>query len=162
MTTKATNNGGGRTYKLNAQRKADYLRRRELGDGIREAAKAIQVSHVTIYDAFKRDPEFKQADEDTQAYVIEEVEGLLLMACRRAALRGNVAPLVFYLTNRAPDRWADRRNLGITGPDGGPLTIDIRDAIDREIAELAREVAGLAPPSQTSTTSPPLEETVLE
>lgn len=149
-------------YKLNAQRKADYLRRRELGDGIREAARAIQVSHVTIYDAFKRDPEFKKADEDTQAYVLEEVEGLLLIACRRAAIRGNVAPLVFYLTNRAPDRWADRRNLGITGADGGPLTIDVRDAFDQEIRELARQVAGLATPSQTTTTAETMETPVLD
>jgi len=41
--------------------------------------------------------------------VIELVEDALIQTC----LKGNLGAIVFYLTNRASDRWADRRQPNV-------------------------------------------------
>ena len=43
----------------------------------------------------------------------------------------STSAFIFYLTNRAPDRWRHTSHLNVGGPDGGPLEIAVRDAKQR-------------------------------
>ena len=56
-----------------------------------------------------------------------------------AAESGNVTAIQVYLYNRVPERWSDKRNVQMTGPNGGPIQSDIRytgvsvEELDRRI-----------------------------
>jgi hypothetical protein len=60
----------------------------------------------TVLEYRKAHPEFQAMIDQAQADQCDQVEKHLLAACERL----NVAAIIFYLTNRSPDRWRDRRN----------------------------------------------------
>jgi hypothetical protein len=40
-----------------------------------------------------------------------------------SATGGNVTSMIFYLKNRQPEKWSDRRDMQVTGKDGGPVKL---------------------------------------
>jgi hypothetical protein len=68
---------------------------------ISEACKAIDISRTTYYNWLSTDPVFKKEIQDAEASMIDYVEGQLLTAIKR----GNITAMIFFLTNRASDKW---------------------------------------------------------
>ncbi len=89
--------------KFSPRRRQRYLEL--LAKGMRRgaAAEAVGVGRSTTYRAMRDEPEFATAVEDAEMLADEEVEASL----RRKALEGNVPALIFWLTNRGPDRWVN-------------------------------------------------------
>lgn len=125
-------------WKLTPERKGLYLD--ALRRGLRKgpAAESIGMTRDGIRKAASSDPEFAAAIEAAELDAVEAVEDALY----DAALSGNIVAIQVVLYNRAPGRWADRRNLKMTGADGGPIKI----VQWREVL-LTKEEAGKEEPS---------------
>lgn len=88
-------------------KQADYLS--HLSDGIPRgaAAKLVEVGYKTVCDYRKKDPAFAAAEVEAEAVATEPAEVKL----REMAMDGHMVALMFYLQNRAPDRWKDMRRV---------------------------------------------------
>jgi len=96
-----------RTYnKFGVDKKALFLEKVAGGMRFTSASKAAGVDRSTVYNWLQKDPEFAEAYKQAEVAQIELVEDALIQQC----LKGNATCLIFFLTNRAPDRYADRRN----------------------------------------------------
>lgn len=92
------------------------------GAGIQLAAKLIGVTRQAIYERMKRDPKFKRKVEDARELATDFVEKALW----KKAVDGHVTAMIFWLKNKRPDAWSDRRDVAIEGG-GGPLKIVLED-----------------------------------
>lgn len=106
---------------MDAERKAAYIDALKSGLRKGDAAKAIGVARGTVWKAAEEDEEFRARIEEAAEEAVEAVEDALY----EAALSGNVVAIQVVLYNRAPGRWADRRQLHakVSGHDGGPIRI---------------------------------------
>lgn len=82
-----------------------------------QAAREVGIHRSTIADYRKLDAAFAAEERLAEMDAIEAVEESLY----QTALAGNVTAQQVFLYNRAPDRWADRRNVQMTGAGGGPI-----------------------------------------
>lgn len=128
----------GKPYKLTDKKKELYLDALRRGLRRGAAAESIGMKRWAIRRAAIADPEFAAAIEAAELDAVEAVEDALY----DAALSGNVVAIQVVLYNRAPGRWADRRNLRMSGADGGPIKI----VQWREVL-LTKEEAGKEEPS---------------
>lgn len=121
-----------------------YLEQLENGLLKLESAKAIGVNYATVWRWRKSDPDFNAACEAAEYTAVVRVEDALYMA----ALDGNVTAQQVILYNRAPDRWRDRRNVAVSGPDGGPIRIvQWRELLQEEESGKAGPSSGSSPGS---------------
>ncbi len=111
------NNGNG----FNAKKREAYLENIRQGQLKGKAAKNVGVDRTTVFKHARKDPEFAKAIEEAEMSLVEVVEDALY----KTAVGGNVTAQQVILYNRAPDRWKDKRNLAVTGKDGGPLEIKV-------------------------------------
>jgi hypothetical protein len=102
----ARGRGGRPATRFTTLKKAEYLQKLRAGFRRGTAATAVGVTRWTVNEAKKGDQRFAAACVAAEAEGCELVEDALVMAARS----GNVTAMIFYLTNRAPDRWQDRRN----------------------------------------------------
>jgi hypothetical protein len=132
-----------RTWRFDRARRDRYLT--ALRNGLRpmKAARAAGVSWSTIRDHRDRDPYFAAAEREALDEALEEVEDALYTA----AVSGQVTAAIFVLTNRAPDRWADKRATPTKVEITGQVHHDHDGTIQVEVgpdADLARIRAALA------------------
>lgn len=98
---------------------ATLEKRRAALDSLREgatrtaAAQAAGVARQTIYKWINSDPEFAQAAEEAQLSSVMAVEDAVFRAATDPE-KPNMTAAIFFLLNRASDRWQDRRNLNVT------------------------------------------------
>jgi len=85
------------------------------------AAHAVGVTRQTVSEHKKRDPEFAALADDAEMDANEEVEDALYMA----ATSGNVVAAQVWLYNRWPDRWKDKRNIGVSVDKDSELIIRV-------------------------------------
>ncbi len=88
-------------YKFTAPRKALLLKAISEGKTRSAAMESLGLVRQTLTMAMKRDPEFAVLVEAAEMPVHEAVESALL----KSALSGNVTAQIFYLCNRAKERW---------------------------------------------------------
>ena len=107
----------------------DYERVETLaGQGLskKEIARCIGIGRSTLYAKQKEDQDFMDALKRGKAKGLETVTNHLMMNAilpTATAPGGNVTAQIFYLKNRSPERWQDRRNTEVTGKGGGPIGI---------------------------------------
>ena len=91
------------------------------GQGLskREIAYCMGMGETTLYAKQKKDPKFLQALKRGRAKGLETITNALY----ETGKGGNVTAQIFYLKNRAPDKWSDRKETQITGKDGGPVQL---------------------------------------
>lgn len=89
--------------KFTAKRKAAYLESLRNGASKASAAAACGVSRQLIWEYGKENKDFAFEEFDAKQVAIESVEGAL----HKSAVGGNTTAQIFYLKNRAPDRWTD-------------------------------------------------------
>ena len=122
------------SVKFDETKRAKYLAL--LREGGRRGASAEQagVSIRTVQRALGADREFALDVSDAEGRAHEMVEDALF----RRALDGNTTAQIFYLTNRSPNRWQDRRAMGkleLSGTGAGPVEIAALRARGRELIE---------------------------
>ncbi len=88
-------------------RKPDILRNLMDGGTVSSACKAVEVSRETFYKWYRQDEKFAKAVDDAQNSRIQHVEDSLYSA----AVRGNVTAQIFFLCNRAKDKWVNVQNV---------------------------------------------------
>ena len=71
---------------------------------IKDIAAKMGVSVSTVYDWMNKNPEIAAAIKKGRDKSIDMVENALF----KSAISGNVTAMIFYLKNRAPERYKDR------------------------------------------------------
>ena len=74
-----------------------------------QIAHNIGIGRTTFYKWRKEHPEFAQAIAVSKAVADREIENALFKAARK----GNVTAMIYWLKNRKPDEWRDRREPDI-------------------------------------------------
>jgi len=111
-----------------------------------------QKKHVEFYEALKRGKEVVDAEVEkallTRAlgYEYEEIKTMEgPRGTKTEVTRKHVVPdttaQIFWLKNRRPDKWRDKREFEHSGPDGGPIQVE--DMSDQELLKEAAKY-GLA------------------
>lgn len=76
---------------------------------IKEIAAKMGVCVSTVYDWMNKNPEIAAAIKKGRDKSIDMVENALF----KSAINGNVTAMIFYLKNRAPERYKDRVDQNI-------------------------------------------------
>lgn len=71
---------------------------------IKDIAAKMGISVTTVYDWMNKDPKIAAAIKKGRDKSIDLVENALF----KSAINGNVTAMIFYLKNRAPERYKDR------------------------------------------------------
>ena len=71
---------------------------------IKEIAAKMGISVATVYDWMNKNPKIAAAIKKGRDKSIDMVENALF----KSAINGNVTAMIFYLKNRAPERYKDR------------------------------------------------------
>ena len=71
---------------------------------IKDIAAMMGISVTTVYDWMNKNPEIAAAIKKGRDKSIDMVENALF----QSAINGNVTAMIFYLKNRAPERYKDR------------------------------------------------------
>jgi len=130
--------GEAKSYKCNAIKKAKYIEYIANGHTRGYAATLVGVHRKTIWEHMKKDKEFAIAVSEAETDAIGKVENALF----EAATSGNVTAQQVYLYNRDPDRWTDRRNVRLSGEDGGPIEValDAKQLSDEELVAIIERI----------------------
>lgn len=104
-----------------------------------QIAKELHIAEKTLYTWKKEHPGFLQAikrgkqtpDEEVEAALLRKAKGFKYTAGReeKVALPDTLA-CIFWLKNRRPNLWRDRREHEHTGKEGGPIVIIRRNSRD--------------------------------
>ncbi|OPX65845.1 MAG: hypothetical protein A4E30_00165 [Methanomassiliicoccales archaeon PtaB.Bin215] len=139
----------GRKFRKFGQLARDeYLKAiREKGLSLRKAAEAVGIHRDTIYAYRMANPDYEIELQKARMSAIEFVEDALY----EEASRGNVRAIEFYLCNRAPDRWADRRSVECKAEveavkvDPLPAVLEVLDAHPDAKADLIKRIEMVSP-----------------
>jgi hypothetical protein len=109
-----------------------YLAHIRNGMGRKQAARATGVSIRTVQRFVNQNPDWEEDRDEAEAEAVEQVESALF----DSATNGNVSAAIFFLTNRSPDRWVDKRrpNINIAAQAAAVAGGDNEGVIDRMIA----------------------------
>lgn len=121
-------------YKFTSEKRSMYVKL--LRKGLRRcaAARKVGLSRWTLRQYINADPEFATEVAEAEMEAHELVEDALF----QKAVNGNVTAQIFYLTNRCPERWQDRRRATTEIRIEKPLN-EITDEIDRMLDRLGLE-----------------------
>lgn len=100
----------------------------------------LGISRTTFYEYRKKYTAFANALKNGKEVVDFAVENALL----KKALAGDVTAMIFWLKNRKPQEWRDRREHEVTGKDGGPIEASVFTPEERKalINELIAKGSG--------------------
>jgi hypothetical protein len=108
--------------KFAPDKKADYLQKLREGVSPCTAARAVGVSRQLVRLYRKDHPDFAAEERLAVRESHEQVENALF----KEAVAGNVTACQVWLYNRRPGRWADRRNVKLTGSgDKGEVVVKV-------------------------------------
>ncbi len=132
--------------KLTPELQESICHKIKLGCTRKYAAIASGITERTFYKWMAKGEErrqgvyvqFIQSIKKAEAEAIASYE----VELRKLANKGNPTAVIFYLQNRAPEVWKDRRFLEHSGPTGGPIEIRALDLSSLSIKEL-KKLAGL-------------------
>ena len=95
-----------------------------MGATIPVAAWVAGVPEGRVRKRIDSDPDFKQRLQTAR----ERADQKVIASLYDKALKGNVTAMIFWLKNRLPNQWRDRRDHVVEGQGGGPLKIVLEDA----------------------------------
>lgn len=97
---------------LTPEKKAHALKVfREKACNVSLTCEAIGISRTAWYAWKESDPEFKEKVKEIDESLIDLAETQLMKNIRD----GKETSLIFFLKNKAPDRWRDRKELDFVG-----------------------------------------------
>lgn len=104
----------------------------EGGSTVEAACQAADIDRKTFYEWRKGDKELSDRFDIARMGAIGVVEDALL----KAALKGNITAQIFFLCNRARDRWQHVNRTEHTGKDGEPITFDLAGLAKKALARM--------------------------
>jgi len=114
------------------------------GAGIKTACDAAGIDPSTFWKWRKKN---KKLNEEVEAIINSRVQ-MVEDALWRKALEGDVTAMIFILTNRAPERWQDRRALvkniinnkiATNAGDNGKVDKEFQEQMLRKLGRLLQE-----------------------
>ena len=99
-----------------------------------QIARCLGIGRTKLFNMQKDDADFMNAIKEGQAAGIEEISNALF----DNAKDGNTTAQIFYLKNRAPDEWKDRREVATEDLDKKKLV----EMTDEELEIHRREIMG--------------------
>jgi len=126
----ATTRGARKTYAdaalkqgrgFTPDRQAEYLAALARGMRRSEAAAAAEINVSTVAAYRKKDPAFAAAETEAETQASEVIESALWDLARG----GHLTAIMFWLQNRAPDRWRDMRQISKTVKHEGTVTHEL-------------------------------------
>ncbi len=84
---------------------------------VKQIAHCLNCSRATLYNRMGSELDVLDAVKRGRAKGI----GTITNALFQSAKGGNVTAQIFYMKNRQPDKWRDRRHHEVTGKDGKPI-----------------------------------------
>ena len=82
-----------------------------------QIASVIGIGERTLYEKQEENPQLAQAIKRGRHKGVATIANALF----NKAKGGDNTAMIFYLKNRAPGEWRDRREHELSGPDGGPI-----------------------------------------
>jgi hypothetical protein len=113
-----------------------FLESRRNGATVESSAAAAGTSHTTIYNIRDVDPAFAKEMQEAAEFAIKAVESALF---KSALTPEGKTDRIFFLCNRAYQRWRSVNNIQISGPDGKPLQVEQRVKVLPDEALLAMD-----------------------
>jgi hypothetical protein len=107
-----------------------YLAHLRNGMGRKQAARATGVGIRTVQRFVNQNTDWEEDRDEAEAEAVEAVESALF----DSATNGNVSAAIFFLTNRSPDRWVDKRRPNISIATQAVAGGENQGVIDRMIA----------------------------
>jgi len=118
-----------RFVKFTESKKRAFLEALRSGARRGAAAESVGVTRQCVAYHAKDDPDFDAAIIQAEADACELVEDALF----QKAKKGDVASMIFYLCNRAKERWRNpMQRIEQTGRDGGALEVSFLSAEERK------------------------------
>jgi hypothetical protein len=108
------------------EQKKAFLERLRTGEvAMKSAAAAVGVDQSTIWRWRQEDEAFDAAVLTARASADAIRVGMVEDSLFRRIVLGEAAAaeVIFWLKNRAPDRWRDRQHIEHTGPGEGPMAV---------------------------------------
>lgn len=96
------------------------------GGNISKACEGSDISRVSFYNWMNSDPEFKEAVEELQEGVCDNVESALY----RSAIEGHVTAQIFFLKNKRSEDWSDRKDVYLDDLTKTPVDLN-KEQIDK-------------------------------
>ena len=87
---------------------------------IKQIAHCLDVGRTTLYSRMGSEANVRDAVKRGRAKGIGTITNSLF----QSAKGGNITAQIFYLKNRKPDDWSDRRYHEVTGKDGKAIDIN--------------------------------------
>lgn len=123
-----------RRLKFDEERKARFLELVAKGYGRTKACVKVGITRQTFGRHYDKSEKFRAAVLDAE----EEANDVVEMALYKTAIDGNVTAQQVWLYNRASDRWADRRNISLSGDNKNPIRVEMRDYSDDQLRAIIR------------------------
>lgn len=103
-----------------------------IGDGLTLAciAEKMNISRNCLYEWRQKSSVISDAFKKGENRAVDNVENALYSA----AMNGNITAQIFFLKNRRPDAWKDKRDTEITGA-GGKMTFSWQSDKDKAEAK---------------------------
>lgn len=111
---------------------------------VRQIAHCCDVGRSTLHRKMKENGDIRDAIKRGRSKGI----GVVTNALFQNAKGGNTTAQIFYLKNRQPDKWRDRRHHELSGADGKPIEIDNDVHIHIHDPRLEEEDDGAAPSAE--------------
>lgn len=99
-----------------------------IGQGLTLACIAAKmgITRTTLFEWRKKSVVISDSFKKGESQAVDNVENALYSA----AINGNITAQIFYLKNRRPDAWKDKRDTEISGS-GGKLSFEWGKAEDK-------------------------------
>ena len=101
------------------------------GLSVKQIADCLGIGRSTLYDHKKAKPDVSDAIKRGRSKGLSVVTNALF----QSAKGGNVTAQIFYLKNREPEKWKDRRDTTLAGDPKKPLKVMPFEFVDTETAE---------------------------
>lgn len=88
--------------KFTKTKRTAYLESLAMGTAKRRAAAAAGIGYTTVFEYRKANPDFELEEQAAQEQAIGTVENAAFKLAQT-----NTTAMIFWLKNRAPDRWTD-------------------------------------------------------
>ena len=114
---------------LNNGERKTVLHMLEAGSSRAEVCEALRIGHSQLNRAFVEDPAFQDAVKRARGVYDDRVVDALV----REAFGGNVVAMIFWLKNRRPKEWRDRRDVAIEADENvSSILSKLADAEEKE------------------------------
>ena len=99
-----------------------------MGGTNEQIASALGVSLGTLKNARNRDAGLDDAIKTGK----DKADLRVVSSLYNKAINGDTTAMIFWLKNRRPAEWKDRKDVGLTDGNGGPVRVQVERVITRD------------------------------